>query len=410
MSILLVVVVTAVARVHPEHESLAEVAWAPETGCLEVALRVDARHLEETLRPRAGHRVDLEMLGDDEAVLRAYVRQRFRVRPTGAAPFPLRWVGHELEGPDAWLYFEIDLRTARGPIELRNNVLFERLPRQINTVVMSAGARREALFFTVDDDGWKPVEVVEPAAARWALVYQVKQADGYQVILAETDGTGPRPLGPLLQDDPGLRATHDRSAVCVRTGPASALAFDASTAARAVDPDRVEGPGATGTCVVERRDGAVRLVIEHGARRVAGPWHATIDGPVWSPDGRHVAASVRDQNGVMRVALLDVRRGIELAVRANGPARDPAWSRDGRLAFAVNENGTWHAHVVDGPGAELLRFGPGRRPAWAGDGETLFVERVEGIVRLDATGDVIALVAPPGAQRPCVLDRREVEW
>lgn len=396
---------------HPEHESLAQVEWVPESATLEVALRVDARHLEETLRPVAGRRVDLERLADADDVVVRYLRDRFQVRARGGANCPLTWVGHELEGPDAWLYFEVDLSDARGAIEMRNTVLFERLPRQINTVVVTASERRGALFFTVREDGFKQVDVIEPEAGRWFIAYQRRGDEGYTVMAAELDGSGARPLGPRFESDPAVRAGFDAAVVIARTADAAGLALRPDGVARGVVPDAWRGPGDSICTIESRDDGSGRLVVERSGRRTVGPWHARVAGPRWSADGRFVAASI--ENGAeKRIGVLDVRRGIERRVSLETPSGDPAWSPDGRFLACTTEpaEGGTRVVLVEMTTGEARTIGVGRRPAWDGAGDTLFVERPEGIVRIDRTGRVVAIVAPPGSTHVCLLDRTRFDW
>ncbi len=118
---------------HPFNETHAEVEYNPESGCLEVALRLDLLALEEALRLFTGHSVDVDKADNVGAIIQRYVKESFRVSERGRVA-PLHWIGHETEANEGWLYFEIEL--ARGPSGTvwENHVLFELDEEQRNTI------------------------------------------------------------------------------------------------------------------------------------------------------------------------------------------------------------------------------------------------------------------------------------
>lgn len=140
-----------VATAHPVHASFAEVGYEAETGALEVSLEVDARDLEVLLKSRTGSPVDLDDRARAEKLVADYVRSAFVVHrgdQAKTARLPVRWVGMELDGAKAILYFAVAV--GKGPMELvvRNRVFFELEARQVNTVEVRLGDQRDTLRFT----------------------------------------------------------------------------------------------------------------------------------------------------------------------------------------------------------------------------------------------------------------------
>ena len=109
---------------HPYNETHAEVEYNPESGCLEVALRLDPLALEEALRRSAGQPVDLDHTTGVTALITEYLRERFQVREEGRLA-PLHWIGKELEANEAWAYFELELESGPAGTRWENHVLFE---------------------------------------------------------------------------------------------------------------------------------------------------------------------------------------------------------------------------------------------------------------------------------------------
>lgn len=146
---------------HPGHETFAEAEVNADAGTLEVALRVDSMDLERALR--AGHPRPPRL--EDPAVeplLARELRQAFLVRSRRGFG-RLDFVGYELEGLDAWLYFEIDLPRRGRRLELSNQLLFALHPGQRHRVQLRALDGERTLEFdaehpwrVVTDLAWRP--------------------------------------------------------------------------------------------------------------------------------------------------------------------------------------------------------------------------------------------------------------
>ncbi len=177
---------------HPFHRSEAEGEFDPESGRLEVALRIDSIELELALENFSGRPVDLEQPQGAEAILFAYLRDNLRAKsrwsalpkpeaapappraPGGPAPAgspaparrpgatagwaELHWVGYELEGLDAWLYFELELPARGDRLDWCNALLTERHPFQENLALLTDRRGRRFAVETSPDQPWAPVD------------------------------------------------------------------------------------------------------------------------------------------------------------------------------------------------------------------------------------------------------------
>ena len=161
---------SCVSAVHPPQVSLAEAEWNAKTGCLEVALRIEAREFLPVLRRAAGGDLDVADEKAMDAALPKFVVGHVQIRRSKKAePQPLRWVGHERERGDLWLYFEIPLPASDEPLtglHVRNTLLVEDAPRQVNTMTFKLGDRRRSQHFWRDHTdrqfSWKPAEDEAP--------------------------------------------------------------------------------------------------------------------------------------------------------------------------------------------------------------------------------------------------------
>jgi hypothetical protein len=145
--LLAVAALTVPAWPHPYHAARAQMELNGETGRLEVALEVIPEDLQRALRRRTAEPVVLETTAGVDQLILAYLRDRFVVLSGGGRPQPLTWVGKELDPKGCVLYFEVELAGGLEGARLRNTVLFELEPGQINTVRLEAGKLRRSLTF-----------------------------------------------------------------------------------------------------------------------------------------------------------------------------------------------------------------------------------------------------------------------
>ncbi len=160
---------TAWTAAHPYHVSSAEIRWNETTGNFEVALCVWPADLERAIANQTKSAANLERVVDLDAELHQYVAARFSIqaklsdantttdagtaqsdaesgaeKPTGE----FRWVGHEIDLKQAWLYFEIPGSQRVGQWQIDNRVFFELNEEQLNQVQLSVGNSSSSVALT----------------------------------------------------------------------------------------------------------------------------------------------------------------------------------------------------------------------------------------------------------------------
>lgn len=140
------------ATAHPYHTSLAEVHYNPKTQTLEIALKVFADDMEQTLSESAKKPVTISQDPTVQALLAAYLKKKVAVELPGKMLAPLKYLGSEPENDMHWLYFEIPLKPASlKNFTLLNEVLLEAFPDQVNIMNLQVNGQKKTLLFRQDD-------------------------------------------------------------------------------------------------------------------------------------------------------------------------------------------------------------------------------------------------------------------
>jgi hypothetical protein len=211
---------------HPWHDAIAEARVIDAESRLEVAMRVDAAHLEAMIASRTGEAFDLGRASGGSptelrlaAIVRAGMEARF-APASGAAQaaeaagetsitpaedrFDFHWLGRELEGSDCWLYFEWVAPPADEPrlrpVQVRATLLIEPAMRQVNTVSLLGHG---AAGFDADRTDWADVELrLRPRTPGPLRVARAGDAGPRVVIVSEPGGAGDieRRLAGRLRD------------------------------------------------------------------------------------------------------------------------------------------------------------------------------------------------------------------
>ncbi len=134
-------------RLHPGHESYAEIELNSRTGNLQVALCVWPEDLESALRQFSNSSVSLDDADVDQTLV-AYLKKKFVVRGSrDDSPLAIRWVGKEVDLKKTWLYFEILDAGGCTSMRLEHRVLLGEVDQQQNYVEFREGARRTSMLF-----------------------------------------------------------------------------------------------------------------------------------------------------------------------------------------------------------------------------------------------------------------------
>ena len=138
---------TIAPRLHPGHESFAEIELNRQTGNLQVALCVWPEDLESALRKFSRTAVSLDDADVDKTLV-AYLKKRFIVRAQcDGAPLEIRWVGKELGLKKTWLYFEVLAAADGATLRLEHRVLLAEVDQQQNYVTFRDEDARTAMLF-----------------------------------------------------------------------------------------------------------------------------------------------------------------------------------------------------------------------------------------------------------------------
>lgn len=133
------------AQAHPRHSSLADAAYNAKTRSLEVVLRVEANDLEEAVQARGGVKRPLELA---EAQVIAWLKDGLVLRRPDGKPAPLKWVGMQVQGASAELFFEFDLPAGPLGVTVEHRLFFREAAQQINQLNVSAEGLQTTLLFT----------------------------------------------------------------------------------------------------------------------------------------------------------------------------------------------------------------------------------------------------------------------
>ena len=134
------------AAAHNYHMGLADIGYNADTGNTEIVHTYTAHDVEALLARLHGRQVDLGVEEDQEA-LRRYLDKRFVLVANGRR-LPLQWVGMKASADTVTVFQQIPgTALPRGTV-LKNGVLTDFLPAQVNTVNVGGSAGRAAATLT----------------------------------------------------------------------------------------------------------------------------------------------------------------------------------------------------------------------------------------------------------------------
>lgn len=169
----------SLAQAHPFHVSVAEAEWNREKSQLEVAIRIDANHLEQALRKQLGTGLVLEQ-PETEARLEGYVRQNWQTRTADGAAVRLVWVGFEIEDQTAWIYFAVPLPDGWKGSTVTHRLLLEEVSEQSNLLILREAARGTCCTLRFHRELPTQRLVAQPASALPADPTPSAEQDGRQ--------------------------------------------------------------------------------------------------------------------------------------------------------------------------------------------------------------------------------------
>lgn len=145
-ALLALMFVSVAARAHDADFALTSMEWNDQAGALEVIHRLHTHHAFDAaaIEQRGGG----DFAGTESlAALGLYVEKRFAIADGDDAPIKLDFVGAKIEGDYVFVYQEAPLETAPTELRVRNDILVDLRPSQVNQVNVRLNSVNRTLVF-----------------------------------------------------------------------------------------------------------------------------------------------------------------------------------------------------------------------------------------------------------------------
>lgn len=134
------------ASAHRFHAGITDISFNARSGNTEVVHTYMAHDVEALLANLYGRQFDLTD-ADDQELLRKYVEGRFGILGQDQARLPLRWVGMTADAERVTVFQEIEQTPLWKATAIRDKVLVDFIPEQVNTVNLNEGNAVRTLTF-----------------------------------------------------------------------------------------------------------------------------------------------------------------------------------------------------------------------------------------------------------------------
>jgi hypothetical protein len=132
---------------HPFFVSVTEINHNQQEESLEISIRVFTDDLENTLRMFApGKKVDLmnpPANGAMDSLVKSYMLNKIKLEVNGAGK-TMQYVGFERVEESIWAYFEIPGVPRLKKLKIKDPILYEYKPEQINMIHVISGGNRQS--------------------------------------------------------------------------------------------------------------------------------------------------------------------------------------------------------------------------------------------------------------------------
>jgi hypothetical protein len=144
-------------QAHRQPEALTAISYNPNTGSTEIVHQLHAHDAERVLEELpANGKTPIDTV-EGQARLALYVEERFELADqNGNLLSDVKLLGAELEGDTLYAYQEY-VKALPRTILIRNDILRDILPDQVNTVNVHTEAGIRTLVFS-DKDKWKTLK------------------------------------------------------------------------------------------------------------------------------------------------------------------------------------------------------------------------------------------------------------
>jgi len=142
----LLIAMSAGAHAHRFHTSITDVSYNARTKSTEVVHTYMAHDIEALLMNLYQRQFDLSD-PEDQEVLRKYIEQQFVIKGADNKPLKLRWVGMTADAQSVVVFQEAEQTQVSQAAVIRQGVLIDFLPDQVNTVNLNEAGTVRSLTF-----------------------------------------------------------------------------------------------------------------------------------------------------------------------------------------------------------------------------------------------------------------------
>ena len=142
----LLIAMSAAAHAHRFHTSITDISYNARTKSTEVVHTYMAHDIEALLTNLYQRQFDLSD-PEDQEVLRKYIEQQFVIKGADNKPLKLRWVGMTADAQSVVVFQEAEQTQLSQAAVIRQGVLIDFLPDQVNTVNLNQAGTVRSLTF-----------------------------------------------------------------------------------------------------------------------------------------------------------------------------------------------------------------------------------------------------------------------
>ena len=143
----LLLCLSTAAGAHRFHFGMTDISYNERSGSTEIVHTYTAHDIEALLLNLYGRQFDLSE-PDDQAVLRQYIERQFWLGARDATRLPAKWIGMTVDANSVVIYQEIEHTPLTRATTIRQGVLIDFLPEQVNTVNLNTGGAVRSLTFS----------------------------------------------------------------------------------------------------------------------------------------------------------------------------------------------------------------------------------------------------------------------
>ena len=133
-------------NVHPFYVSVTEINENVKEKIMEVSCKIFTDDFEKTLRMHYSNKIDLTSPPDKaiaNKLIKDYISKRLSVAIDGNLQL-LEYIGYEKTDEGIECYFQINNPAIQSSVTVKNNVLFEYRPEQINIIHVTVKGKRKS--------------------------------------------------------------------------------------------------------------------------------------------------------------------------------------------------------------------------------------------------------------------------